>query len=112
MPDMQPITRKEMYLSAIADGVSSDLPKPITRKEKYLDAIANADADAELPAPITREEKYLHAVYDTVISGVGGGGSSGGVSLNDIDVFIGDYMNDDVDVNIGAIDVYQRVLVS
>lgn len=112
MPDMNPITRNEKYLSAIAKGDSSDLPKPITRKEKYLDAIANADAGAELPAPITREEKYLHAVYDTAMTGGGGGGSSGGVSLNDIDVFVADYLNDDMDVIVGAIDKYQRVLVS
>lgn len=111
MPDMEPITRKEKYLSAIADGISSYLPEPITRKEKYLDAIANADPNVDIPEPITREEKYLSAVYQTVLSG-GGGDPSGGISLNDIDVFVADYLNDDVDVIVGAIDKYQRVLVS
>lgn len=38
--------------------------------------------------------------------------NGGGASLDDIDVFIGDYFNDDIVVTIGAIDRYQRCLVS
>lgn len=41
MPDFDPITRKEKYLSAIAgDGRSGIVPEPITREEMYLSEIA------------------------------------------------------------------------
>lgn len=43
---------------------------PITRKEKYLDAIANGTT--EVPEPITREEEYLAWI---ALNGGGGGGT-------------------------------------
>lgn len=48
---------------------------PITRKEKYLDAIANGTT--EVPEPITREEEYLAWI---ALNGGGGGGGTGEVT--------------------------------
>lgn len=55
--------------------------EPVTRTEKYLAAIANMDVDAELPEPITREERYLYAVWQAVVNG-GGGGEGGTTNYN------------------------------
>lgn len=52
-----PVTRKEMYLNAIAGGVSA-LPTPITREEKYLAKICGMDVT--IPIPLTRYEMYLY----------------------------------------------------
>lgn len=57
---MEPITRVEQYLSAIANG-TTDVPDPITRNEKYLYAIAKKSGD--VPVPITRIEHYLNAIH-------------------------------------------------
>lgn len=54
---MEPITRKEMFLNAIATGDASDLPEPITRIEKYM-AFAAGAYNGSLPNPITRKEIY------------------------------------------------------
>lgn len=54
--ELNPITREETYLAAIAEGGTTDL-KPITRKEKYLAYIAGQDITP--PKPITREERLL-----------------------------------------------------
>lgn len=58
---LTPITRKEMYLSAIA-GLTT-LPsgmEPVTREEMYLDAILNGTS-ASVNA-VTREEMYLDEI--------------------------------------------------
>lgn len=65
-----PVTREEIYLSAIADGEGS-VPEPVTREEKFLAKIAGEDV--ETPEPITRKEKYLHEIAE---NGGGGGGSA------------------------------------
>lgn len=54
---------------------------PVTRTEQYLAAIANMDSGAELPEPITREERYLYAVWQAVVNG-GGGGEGGTTNYN------------------------------
>ena len=69
---MDPITRKEMYLSAVAGDTSADaLPDPITREELYLSAAAGDTPADALPDPITREEFFLKAIVDN-----GGGGDT------------------------------------
>lgn len=65
MPDLEPITRLEEYLSKLA-GDDVAVPEPITRVEKFLAYIAG-EADSK-PTPITRIEKFLDAI------GQGGGG--------------------------------------
>ena len=52
--------------------------KPLTRRETYLNAIANGETN--VPDPITREETYLHQIAMNGGSG-GGGGGGGGVFL-------------------------------
>lgn len=69
MPDLEPITRLEEYLSKLA-GDDVAVPEPITRVEKFLAYIAG-EADSK-PTPITRIEKFLDAI------GQGGGGGGGG----------------------------------
>ena len=59
----EPITRKEILLNSIAEGAGADLT-PITRREMYLSAIAG---ETELPTditPITREEMYYQKILD------------------------------------------------
>lgn len=56
-------------------------------------------------------------VRELIFARVLGGGSSGGgdggnVSLDNVDVFIGDYFKDDVTVTAGAIDRYERCIVT
>ena len=69
MPDLEPITRLEEYLSKLA-GSDVPVPEPITRVEKFLAYIAGETNDK--PTPITRIEKFLDAI------GQGGGGGGGG----------------------------------
>lgn len=64
---MEPITRKEKYLSVKATG-SGTVPEPVTREEHFLAGMATGETD-NLPEPITREEKFLDAAAR-------GGGSS------------------------------------
>lgn len=61
--------------------------EPITRKEKYLSAIANPGDNTTLPDPVTREEFYLEKIYETVSTGGGGGGSGSGTVSADHVVF-------------------------
>lgn len=71
MNDLEPITREEVLLNAIAEGTGTDI-EPITRQELYLAAIAG---ESELPqgmTPITREEIY----YEKILNRIGGGGQS------------------------------------
>lgn len=65
-----PITREEMLLNAVAEGVSSDI-KPITREEMYLAYIGGQDVTP--PEPITRKEQFLSKIQP---GGSGGGGDS------------------------------------
>lgn len=55
----------------------ANTPDPITRKEQYLSAIANGSGNAP-ETPITREEMYL----DAILKGGGGGGTSGIKDIN------------------------------
>lgn len=64
---MEPITREEILLNAIASGVPSEL-KPITREEMFLAKAAGMDVDT--PKPITRREMFLSKISDST----GGGG--------------------------------------
>lgn len=68
---MEPITREETYLTAIAEGKQVQI-SPITREEMYLAKLAGQDIT--LPDPITRKEMFLEAA----IEGGSGGGSGGG----------------------------------
>lgn len=56
---MEPVTRKEKYLSVKATG-SGTIPDPVTREEHFLAGMATGETD-NLPEPITREEKFLDA---------------------------------------------------
>lgn len=70
LPD--PITRKETFLNAAAQG-GGNLPEPVTRAEMYLNKAATGSGDIP-DEPITREEMYLEALAQG-----GGGGGGGGV---------------------------------
>lgn len=90
-----PYTKVEMYLDAIARGVSGDsgatVPEaPFTREEMYLDAIASSvgtgregKEDSFPEVPFTRREMYLDAIARGIAGG--GGGSSGGVLVVHMD---------------------------
>lgn len=72
MSDLEPITREETFLNAIAENQSADLT-PTTRQEIFLNAIATGQS-AGL-TPVTREEHFYQKIIDNG-SGGGGGGSS------------------------------------
>lgn len=66
MSEIEPITREEKLLGAVAgEGDSGVIPK--TRQEHYLSAIAG---ETDLPAkmqeegPLTREEIYYQKILD------------------------------------------------
>ena len=62
-----PITREEMFLNAVATGVSSGI-EPITREEKYLAYIGGQDVIP--PEPITRKEYFFSMISPGGGSGV------------------------------------------
>lgn len=81
MSEIEPITREEMLLNAIAGEGSSEI-EPVTRQEHYLSAIAG---ETDLPAgmePITREEIYYQKILDN--GGAGGGGEAEGTKIINI----------------------------
>ena len=91
MADMTPITREEKLLNSISNGVPSEL-SPITRREIYLSAIAG---ETELPSdmtPITREEQYYQKILDN--GGSGEGGSSAQVVASGTFTGNGSYIAD------------------
>lgn len=65
----EPITREEMFLSAVA-GESATLPAPVTREELFLAKAAGENVIT--PEPVTRREMFL----DAIASGGGGGGGN------------------------------------
>lgn len=67
----RPLTRKEMFLSAIA-GEGTETPKPLTRKERFYNALLGK---GEAPEPMTREEVLFKKIVEN-----GGGGGGGSVS--------------------------------
>ena len=80
MSEIEPITREEMLLNAIAGEGESSIT-PVTRREHYLSAIAG---ETDLPAkmqeegPLTREEIYYQKILDNGSGGGGGGGEATG----------------------------------
>lgn len=56
---MEPITRKEKYLSAIAEG-TGQTPAPITREEMFLAYLGGQAVTP--PSPVTREEVFLSRI--------------------------------------------------
>lgn len=64
MSVLEPKTRKEVYLNAIAENDTAGLPTPKTREELYLDAIARNDKSNIPSKPLTRTEKYLEAIVE------------------------------------------------
>ena len=76
---IEPVTRKEHLLSAIAAG--GDIISPVTREEMYLAYMAG-DTSIVLPEPVTRKEQFLH---QACLSGGSGGGSIiPSAKLNDV----------------------------
>lgn len=71
--EIEPITREEQLLNAVASGTSLNL-EPITREEMFLAKAAGMTDSA--PEPITRKEMFL-----SKISGGGSGGGSAGVGV-------------------------------
>lgn len=71
---LDPKTREEQYLSAIANG-SEVSSVAVTREEKFLRGILNGEPPAL--KPITRKEMFYKAIAE---GGTPGGGSSGGSS--------------------------------
>ena len=70
MSELEPLTREETFLNAIAEGQTPSL-EPLTREEHFLDAIAKHESPTL--TPMTREEYFLNNI---ATSGGGGGGSS------------------------------------
>ena len=70
MSELEPLTREETFLNAIAEGQTPSLD-PLTREEHFLNAIATHETPTL--APMTREEYFLNKIAE---SGGGGGGSS------------------------------------
>lgn len=73
-----PITRKEMYLNAIATGDASGIPEtPYTREEMYLDAIAkgggggggSADAALVVVATVEGTTSTLNKTWQEIDAG-------------------------------------------
>ena len=58
----------------------ADLPNPVTRKEQYLSTLAQ-NTDLYPDTPITREEQYLDYLCK---NGIGGGGTGGTTNYNDL----------------------------
>ena len=69
MPDIEPISREEQYLAAVAGESGTTPDSPVTRREVYL-AKAAGVYDGEIPEPVTREETYLKQIAEN------GGGSA------------------------------------
>lgn len=51
-------------------------------------------------------------VHDAVARLIAGYGTGGGVSLDSVAVFVGDYYADELTVEIGALDKYDRTIVT
>lgn len=58
----------------------ADLPNPVTRKEQYLSTLAQ-NTDLYPDTPITREEQYLDYLCK---NGIGGGGTGGTTNYNQL----------------------------
>lgn len=89
------MSREEQILTG------QDAPTPVTRKEMYLSAIAGNTPVDDLPTPVTREEKFLNEAAQSG-GGGGGGGSSdqlytGGLEIGGINRSTGAL--DDTDIN-------------
>lgn len=50
--------------------------------------------------------------FSAAISGIKTGDGGGGVSLDSVVVFVGDYYADELTVDIGALDKYERTIVT
>lgn len=79
MADLEPKTRSEVYLNAISEG-GGEVPEPITRKELFYSAILGNVDVADLPEPLTREEVYLKGIAEN-----GGGGGGGSYEFGQLD---------------------------
>lgn len=72
---MGPLTRKEFFLNAIAEGTPT--PPPLTREERYLAKIAeNTGGDSLPPIEEGDDGKVLTASDGEAVWASGGGGSS------------------------------------
>ena len=94
---IEPVTRKEHLLSAIAAG--GDIISPVTREEMYLAYMAG-DTSIVLPEPVTRKEQFLHQACLN--------GGSGGVEINNQDKTItenGEYTADAGYTGLGTVTV-------
>lgn len=75
-----------------------------------LDAGLNSVADAIRTKGGTAEPLAWPEGFAAAIAAIETG--TGGVSLDDVDVYVADYYYDEVAVTAGALDVYKRVIVS
>ena len=74
---MKPLTRKEFFLDAIAEGTPT--PPPLTREERYLAKIAeNTGGDSLPPIEEGDDGKVLTASDGEAVWASGGGGGGGG----------------------------------
>jgi len=73
---MEPLTRKEFFLNAIAEGTPT--PPPLTREERYLAKIAeNTSGDSLPPIEAGDDGKVLTASDGEAVWASGGGGGGG-----------------------------------
>ena len=99
---MEPLTRKEFFLNAIAEGTPT--PAPLTREERYLAKIAeNTGGDSLPPIEEGDDGKVLTASDGQAVwaSGGGGGGDDydvvikcrtwGSTTLSDYEIVKGAY---------------------
>ncbi len=63
MSDLNPITRREVFLAA-AGGQQVETPEPITREEKFLKAIADNAGGERTVIPVTFEWDVQEQVYN------------------------------------------------
>lgn len=78
---MDPVTREEQYLNAIAENDASGIPPvPYTREEMYLYAITTGDTSNLPDHPYTREEMYLDYIAKN------GGGGGGDITVEELNV--------------------------
>ena len=72
MSELEPLTREEQFLDAIADNQDPVL-EPLTREEHFLNAIATGETPTL--TPMTREEYFLNKIATSEHGGGGGGDS-------------------------------------
>ena len=84
---MEPLTRKEFFLNAIAEGTPT--PPPLTREERYLAKIAE-NTGGGLPTIEEGDDGKVLTVSSGEAVWASGGGGGGGVTMTIVNVTVND----------------------